>query len=52
MFAPSKEGEQGEGEGGREVAREEEQSFSPIRNSELYPHKSKVVGGRAVHMYM
>ena len=43
MYASSKPGNVEEG-GGVSTAREEELSFSPIRNSELYPHKSKVVG--------
>ena len=43
MYASSKASDGEEG-GGGSVAREEEQSFSPIRNSELYPHNSKVVG--------
>jgi myotubularin-related protein 3/4 len=42
MYASSKPGNVEEG-GGVSTAREEELSFSPIRNSELYPHKSKVV---------
>lgn len=31
-------------EGGGSPVRESELSFSPIRNSELYPHNHKVVG--------
>lgn len=44
MYASSKDNDDGQGgeeEGG---TGDEEQSFSPIRNSDLYPHKKKVVG--------
>lgn len=43
MYASSK-GSDGDGGGAGSPVAEEEQSFSSIRNSELYPHNSKVVG--------
>lgn len=53
MYASSKTGERG---GEREgcATGEDEHAFLPIRNSELYPHNSKVVGKATacIHVYI
>ena len=52
MYAASSKASDGDGGGAGSPVAEEEQSFSSIRNSELYPHNSKVVGeGRAARWY-